>query len=162
MRAFIENKLQDTAPPDDPHAVVPFNTPGDLPAILRLLGRRRLTPAAVLVPVVERPDGLTVLLTQRAETLKHHPGQISFPGGRIEQSDADTAAAAKREAFEEIGLDPGFVEVRGYLDNYLTIMRKDRKFGDDAARDALLRLFDVLGDDPAVTRYRARMFTLLH
>jgi 8-oxo-dGTP pyrophosphatase MutT (NUDIX family) len=121
LRAFIENKLQDTTPPDDPHAVVPFNTPGDLPAILRLLGRRRLTPAAVLVPVVERADGLTVLLTQRAETLKHHPGQISFPGGRIEQSDADPAAAAKREAFEEIGLDPGFVEVRGYLDNYLTI-----------------------------------------
>lgn len=121
MRDLIEKKLEDTAPPDDPQSVVPFNTPGDLPAVLRLLGRRRMTPAAVLVAVVDRPEGLTVLLTQRAENLKHHPGQISFPGGRIEDDDASVAAAAMREAQEEIGLEPQFVEVTGYLDNYLTI-----------------------------------------
>ena len=61
-------------------------------------------PAAVLVPLVEREEGLTVLLTQRAATLKDHAGQISFPGGRIEPEDADAWHAALREAHEEIGL----------------------------------------------------------
>jgi 8-oxo-dGTP pyrophosphatase MutT (NUDIX family) len=61
------------------------------------------------------------LLTQRAKDLKHHPGQISFPGGRIEDTDSGPAAAAVREAHEEVGLEPRFVEVRGYLDSYLTI-----------------------------------------
>ncbi|MGW8369875.1 MAG: NUDIX hydrolase [Gammaproteobacteria bacterium] len=121
MRDLIERKLKDTAPPDDPLSVVPFNTPGDLPSILRLLGRKRMVPAAVLVPLVERPEGLAVLLTQRAKDLKHHPGQISFPGGRIEDTDSGPAAAAVREAHEEVGLEPRFVEVRGYLDSYLTI-----------------------------------------
>src|SRR5271167_3231250 len=62
-------------------------------------------PAAVLVPLVERDGGLTVLLTQRAATLKDHAGQISFPGGRIEPKDADAWQAALREAYEEIGLE---------------------------------------------------------
>ena len=53
-------------------------------------------------------------------------------------------------------------DLDGAVDNYLVIMQKDRKFGDDAARNALLRLFEMLGDDPAVNRYRARMFTMLH
>jgi 8-oxo-dGTP pyrophosphatase MutT (NUDIX family) len=75
-------------------------------------------PAAVLVPLVERPDDWTVLLTQRAATLKDHAGQISFPGGRIEAEDADAWQAALREAREEIGLAPSFVEFAGYLPDH--------------------------------------------
>ncbi|HEY3658375.1 MAG TPA: CoA pyrophosphatase [Steroidobacteraceae bacterium] len=75
-------------------------------------------PAAVLVPLVERDQGLTVLLTQRAATLKDHAGQISFPGGRIEPEDADAWRAALREAHEEIGLSENFVEFAGYLPDH--------------------------------------------
>lgn len=78
-------------------------------------------PAAVLVPLVDRSEGLTVLLTQRASQLANHAAQISFPGGRLEPSDPDVASAALREAQEEIGLDPSRVEVIGYLPDHLVI-----------------------------------------
>ena len=78
-------------------------------------------PAAVLVPLVEREHDLTVLLTQRATQLKHHAGQISFPGGRIELSDDGPREAALREAQEEIGLDPRFVSVVGYLPDHVIV-----------------------------------------
>ena len=81
----------------------------------------RLTPAAVLVPLVQHPSGMTVLLTQRATTLKDHAGQISFPGGRIEPGDADAWHAALREAQEEIGLSPSLVEFAGYLPDHVVI-----------------------------------------
>lgn len=81
----------------------------------------RRTPAAVLIPLVERADGMTVLLTQRATTLKDHAGQISFPGGRIEPGDADAWHAALREAQEEIGLAPALVEFAGYLPDHVVI-----------------------------------------
>lgn len=76
--------------------------------------------AAVLVPLVARADGLTVLLTQRADHLTDHPGQISFPGGRHEPGDTDSTATALREAREEIALDREHVEVLGALPDYLT------------------------------------------
>lgn len=78
-------------------------------------------PAAVLVPLVEHATGMTVLLTQRAATLKDHAGQISFPGGRIESGDGDAWQAALREAYEEIGLLPDLVEFAGYLPDHLVI-----------------------------------------
>ena len=81
----------------------------------------RRVPAAVLVPLVARATGLTVLLTQRAATLKDHAGQISFPGGRIEPKDEDAWHAALRETQEEIGLRPDFVEFAGYLPDHLVI-----------------------------------------
>jgi len=89
-------------------------TPGALPP------RRPLTQAAVLVPLVERPAGLTVLLTQRTAHLHDHAGQVSFPGGRIEAEDAHPEAAALREAAEEVGLVADRVDLVGRLDNYVT------------------------------------------
>jgi len=80
-----------------------------------------LTPAGVLVPVMERPDGLSILLTQRAADLKHHAGQVSFPGGRLEEHDADVRAAALRETHEEVGIEPRLVDVIGYLRSMPTI-----------------------------------------
>jgi len=79
---------------------------------------KQRVPAAVLVPLVEREAGLTVLLTQRAATLKDHAGQISFPGGRIEPQDADAWQAALREAHEEIGLSESCVEFAGFLPDH--------------------------------------------
>src|ERR1700688_4305781 len=89
--------------------------------IREALDPARRTPAAVLVPLVEREGGMTVLLTQRAATLKDHAGQISFPGGRIEPGDADAWHAALREAQEEIGLAPSLVEFAGYLPDHVVI-----------------------------------------
>jgi 8-oxo-dGTP pyrophosphatase MutT (NUDIX family) len=76
-------------------------------------------PAAVLVPIVARAS-LTVLLTQRTDCLPSHAGQIAFPGGKMEAQDHDPIATALREAQEEIGLDPRFVDPLGYLDTYHT------------------------------------------
>lgn len=79
-----------------------------------------MTPAAVLIGLVDRPEGLTVLLTRRTAHLNNHPGQISFPGGRAESYDADAADTALREAQEETGLARRHVEILGALPDYLT------------------------------------------
>lgn len=88
--------------------------------LLASLALESLTPAAVLVPVLDRPAGPTVLFTVRAAHLRKHAGQISFPGGRLESADADALGAALREAEEEIGLDRRLVEPLGFLDTYRT------------------------------------------
>lgn len=82
--------------------------------------KRPLTRAAVLVPLVDRQAGLTVLLTKRTDHLHDHAGQISFPGGRIDAADADAVAAALRETEEEVGLPRDRVEIVGRLDTYIT------------------------------------------
>jgi 8-oxo-dGTP pyrophosphatase MutT (NUDIX family) len=82
-------------------------------------GVKAIRPAAVLVPVIDRSEP-TVLLTQRTPDLTTHAGQIAFPGGKIEPSDANPVAAALREANEETGLPPTLIEPIGYLDLYLT------------------------------------------
>jgi 8-oxo-dGTP pyrophosphatase MutT (NUDIX family) len=79
-----------------------------------------LRPAAVLVPLIDRPKGMTVLLTQRTAHLHAHAGQISFPGGRMEESDADAVATALRETEEEVGLTRDRIDVIGRLDTYVT------------------------------------------
>jgi 8-oxo-dGTP pyrophosphatase MutT (NUDIX family) len=92
------------------HLLNPGFLPGDL----------TYRDAAVLIPVVAREPEATVLLTQRTPHLSSHAGQIAFPGGKIEPSDADAGAAALRETEEEIGLAPDLVDLVGYLDPYLT------------------------------------------
>jgi 8-oxo-dGTP pyrophosphatase MutT (NUDIX family) len=77
-------------------------------------------PAAVLVPIVDRPEGLTVLLTKRSDDLPVHAGQVSFPGGRVDDFDAGPVETALRESEEEIGLNRRHVEVIGRLDTYKT------------------------------------------
>ena len=91
------------------------------PVMEKIAAVRPIRPAAVLVPIVDHPRP-TVLLTQRAQHLPDHAGQVSFPGGKIDQSDASPLESALREVREEIGLDREFVEPLGYTDLYMTTL----------------------------------------
>jgi len=82
---------------------------------------RTLRPAGVLVAIAEAKTGPQVYLTKRSSALKHHPGQIAFPGGKQDKGDADVTAAALREAWEEIGLEPDNVDVMGTLPSHETV-----------------------------------------
>ncbi|MDA0998693.1 MAG: CoA pyrophosphatase [Proteobacteria bacterium] len=81
---------------------------------------QRLRHAAVLIPLVDRPGGLTMLLTRRTEHLEHHPGQISFPGGHVDDEDGSPEDTALREAEEEVGLERNHIRIVGRLDQYIT------------------------------------------
>jgi 8-oxo-dGTP pyrophosphatase MutT (NUDIX family) len=121
-------------------------------------------PSAVLVLLRVRPDGLRLVFTLRPDDLSSHPGQISFPGGKRKESDADAVACALREAGEEIGLRPGAVEVLGRLDDLYTptgflispivgLVRDDSEYQLQAAEVA--EVFEVplaVLRDPAVYR----------
>ena len=103
----------------DPNIVPTSGDPGT-DKMLRMIAREQpVRPAAVLIPIIDHPEP-TVLLTQRAQHLPDHPGQVSFPGGKIDKIDASPMHSALREAEEEIGLDRGNVESIGYLDLYGT------------------------------------------
>jgi 8-oxo-dGTP pyrophosphatase MutT (NUDIX family) len=103
----------------DDHAAEAVRGDLDLdPSLWERAGVKASKPAAVLIPVIDRPDP-AVLLTLRTE-LPSHPGQIAFPGGKIDPHDQSPADAALREAFEEIGLSHACIEPIGYLDLYLT------------------------------------------
>jgi len=118
--ARIRARLKGTQPR---HAIDEWVIPGLSPAQsqqYRSVFPLAPAPAAVLIPLIQR-DEPTVLLTQRATQLRHHAGQISFPGGRIEAHDASEAAAALREAREEIGLEEHFVSVAGYLTDHILL-----------------------------------------
>jgi 8-oxo-dGTP pyrophosphatase MutT (NUDIX family) len=91
----------------------------------RLFAGRERAVASVLIPLVERDGGLTVLLTQRTAHLRDHAGQISFPGGRAESTDEDAVATALREAEEEVGLARRHIDVIGSLPEYRTVTYYD-------------------------------------
>ncbi|CAM2837472.1 CoA pyrophosphatase [Vibrio rarus] len=88
---------------------------------LSSLDHNQLRPAAVLICLVERNHTLNVLLTKRAAHLKHHPGQVSFPGGKFEQSDKKLCNTAIRETYEEVGIPPSMISVMGALPPIATI-----------------------------------------
>lgn len=98
---------------------LPVRSDFDLNPGARLSGRT-LRPAAVLIPVIARPEGATVLMTRRSDTLASHTGQIAFPGGRLDPGET-AVEAALREAWEEVALDPAVVEVLGIGDAYETV-----------------------------------------
>jgi 8-oxo-dGTP pyrophosphatase MutT (NUDIX family) len=120
LRARAQGRLLRELPPN---ALDPSFAPsrGDhvlnSPAPEHVVAKAR--PAAVLAPIVARPSQTTVLLTLRASNMRNHSGQIAFPGGKIDEGETPLAAAL-REAQEEVGLEPRFIEPLGWLDPYLT------------------------------------------
>jgi len=117
----LRERLADTRLPVNPLNVTLPPGSGRWPLALRERLTTTLTPAGVLIPVIERATELSVLLTQRSAELKHHAGQISFPGGRMEDHDTDVGMTALRETHEEVGIDPRHVSVIGYLGPMPTI-----------------------------------------
>jgi 8-oxo-dGTP pyrophosphatase MutT (NUDIX family) len=169
LRRLIEERLKDSRPPTDPHAAVPAGFSAEVAAAVREYFPATPAAAAVLVPLVDHEDGLTVLLTQRASHLKNHAGQISFPGGRIEPSDEGPLAAALRETEEEIGLSREHITFVGYLEPHLVlsgfwvtpvvgfvqpgfVLELDRREVDETFEVPLLHILD-----PANHKSRERM-----
>jgi 8-oxo-dGTP pyrophosphatase MutT (NUDIX family) len=112
VEARLRDALSRTSGPSSDFDLNPGNRP---PA------GKPLRSAAVLVPVLLRPEGAGLILTKRSSHLKHHPGQIAFPGGKVDPTDAGPQAAALRETREEIGLDPVRVEIIGTLPVHETV-----------------------------------------
>ncbi|WP_332693860.1 CoA pyrophosphatase [Devosia sp.] len=104
-----------TAPPPMPevHTLVPDWAPTQPFS-------RPPVPAAVLIALIRRPEGHTVLYTERSPDLRAHSGQVAFPGGKVDAADTDVAAAALREAFEEVGMERADVRVIGFMPTYFT------------------------------------------
>ena len=104
-----------------PLHAVPVHDGWNLDELSGLLPATPPIPAAVLVGVVPREQGLQVLLTRRTDALRHHAGQVSFPGGRVEAGDRDACAAALRETAEEVGIAAPLIQPLGYLDPLRTV-----------------------------------------
>ena len=121
MRAHIQSRLAGAPRSGDPLARMHRDLEGPISAPLLELLERRRSPAAVLLALIERPGGFTLLFTERSPDLRDHPGQVSFPGGRIETGDDGPEAAAIREAGEEVGMEPRLITVAGRLEELLTV-----------------------------------------
>lgn len=121
LRRLIEQRLAGSRPPAGPGDALPAGLLQSQADSVRAFFPPSPAAAAVLVPIVDHPQGLTVLLTQRARHLRNHGGQVSFPGGRIEPEDGGALQAALRETREEIGLDADRITVAGYLEPQLVL-----------------------------------------
>jgi 8-oxo-dGTP pyrophosphatase MutT (NUDIX family) len=121
-RAWIQNRFdrRRSVPAESPLPEDFRNEHGDHALNPGMEPVQPLKPAAVLVPLIDRPDELTVLFTHRTSHLAHHGGQVSFPGGHIEPQDGGPTETALRETEEEVGLDRRRVNVIGRLDTYIT------------------------------------------
>ncbi len=119
--AHLRDRLADTRLPADPTDVLLPATAERWPQDMLDALTASLKPAGVLIPVRQHGGDLSVLLTRRSAELKHHAGQISFPGGRMEPDDEDIAATALRETHEEVGIEPDAVSVIGHLEPMPTI-----------------------------------------
>jgi 8-oxo-dGTP pyrophosphatase MutT (NUDIX family) len=119
LRELIEQRLRRPASPADPRERALATIIGPVSAEFKALISGPMQHAAVLLALVERAADLNVLFTERAAHLKHHAGQISFPGGRIEDGEK-AVDAALREAHEEVGLEPQNVAIAGALDTLVT------------------------------------------
>ena len=117
----IRRRLATTKIPSNPLAVDFTHLEARIPESIVERLRSELRPAAVLVPIIERQNGLTVLLTKRAAALKYHAGQISFPGGGMEPEDSGIKATALRETYEEVGIPAVEIEIAGFLDPSVTV-----------------------------------------
>lgn len=117
----LRERLAGTRKPRDPLDVVVPSGTYSWPAGMLDRIAATLKPAGVLVPVRQHDTGLSVLLTKRSADLKHHAGQVSFPGGRMEASDADIVVTALRETREEVGIVEGQVAIIGYLETMPTV-----------------------------------------
>lgn len=119
--SLLRERLAGTNAPENPTDVVMPAGSERWPRFIRERIVQTLRPAGVLIPVLERPGQLSVLLTQRSAELKHHAGQVSFPGGRMEDADEDVVQAALRETHEEVGIPPDAITVIGYLNPMPTV-----------------------------------------
>jgi 8-oxo-dGTP pyrophosphatase MutT (NUDIX family) len=117
----IRRRLSATRMPADPLAVDMADISRRMPAGVIESLSNNLRPAGVLIPIIERRDALQVLLTERSADLRHHAGQVSFPGGGMESHDADIIATALREAQEEVGIQPYEVDIAGFLNPTPTV-----------------------------------------
>jgi 8-oxo-dGTP pyrophosphatase MutT (NUDIX family) len=123
MRRLITDRLDTLEPSGDEDEPTRVKVRGDndLNPGAPLFHKGPFRPAAVLVPIIERPEGMTVLLTKRTDHLHDHAGQISFPGGRVDDCDESPVHAALRETHEEVGIDPSLISVAGRLATYRTV-----------------------------------------
>ena len=171
--SLLREKLAGTKAPDNPTDVVMPAGSERWPRFIRERIVQKLQPAGVLIPVLERSGQLSVLLTQRSAELKHHAGQVSFPGGRMEDADEDVVQAALRETHEEVGIPPDAITVIGYLDPMPTVtgyavtpvvgmvsgdapLRLDRTEVEYAFEVPLTYLFDERNERASEREYQGR------